>query len=139
MKINHDKIISRLDALEKYSNVKINSEVIESMRESLEKYPGVLPLHIFFYDAVIFGRTRDGRRGGCVVYLDNLVSTGLSEELYDELHEERLVNHWARGNQLDGTIVEWVDKLQNHPELLSDAEREWVKNNPEYKKIIINE
>lgn len=137
MKINHDKILSRLDALEKYSNVKINSEVIESMRESLEKYPGVLPLHIFYGD--LFWLSRDGERGGYVAYMKNIETEGLFEELYDELYEERLVNHRATRNQLDGTIVEWVDKLQNHPELLSDAEREWVKNNPEYKKIIINE
>lgn len=120
--------------------MKINSEIIESMMESLEKYPGVLPLHIFYWDLSWLSRDVERKRnGGCVGYLDNLMSTGLFEELYDELYEERRRHSRLPFDQLDDTIVEWVDKLQNHPELLSGAEKEWVKNNPEYKEIVINE
>lgn len=118
--------------------MEINHEKIESMMESLEKYPGVLPLHVFYWELSWLSRDVENS-GGFVAYMENLESTGLFEELYDELYEERRRNNRLPYDQLDGTIVEWVDKLSNHPELLSDAEREWVKNNPEYKEIVIQE
>lgn len=118
--------------------MRINHEKIESMMKSLEKYPGVLPLHIFHWDISWLSHDVENR-GGYIAYMDNLHSEGLLEELYWELYEERRKNNRTPFDQLDNTIVEWVDKLQNHPELLSDAEREWVKNNPEYKKIVMLE
>ena len=114
--------------------MKIN-EMNELMMKALEKYPGVLPMHIFTYGPWLYAP----RGRGYGAYIRNLKDMGLFDELYWELWEEKKLYHGFNRDQNDKHIAEWVDKLQNHPELLSDAEKEWIKNNPEYKEIVIHE
>ena len=92
--------------------------------------------NILEYSHYIFNSDIPKRRYGYVNYMQHLKDIGLFEELYWELYEARQLASRTPVTKLKYTIIEWVDKLQNHYELLSDAEKEWVKNNPEYKEII---
>ena len=117
--------------------MKINDDKIILMMNAFEKYPGILPLRIFEYAYLSVESLRIPH--GDTKYLDNLRELGYFDELYWGLYEERKLDKRLTMDQKEKRLAEWVDKLLNHPEQLSDAERKWVKNNPEYKEIIIME